>query len=58
MLVDLPGVTIVRIHHYSFLMDLMCFVRSQCAINPMISNITSRTSLCSMSCAKSHNLGV
>ncbi|KAF9508358.1 hypothetical protein BS47DRAFT_1342331 [Hydnum rufescens UP504] len=48
MLVDLPGVTIVRIRHYS----------SQCAINPMISNVRSRTSLCAISCAKSHNLGV
>ncbi|KAF9513968.1 hypothetical protein BS47DRAFT_1343635, partial [Hydnum rufescens UP504] len=53
MLVDLPGVTMVRIRHYSFLIDLMCFVRSQCAINPMTSNIRSRTSLCAMSCAKS-----
>ncbi|KAF9509528.1 hypothetical protein BS47DRAFT_1412100 [Hydnum rufescens UP504] len=25
------------------LMDLTCFVRSQCAINPMISNVKSRT---------------
>ncbi|KAF9510543.1 hypothetical protein BS47DRAFT_1347865, partial [Hydnum rufescens UP504] len=53
ILVDLPGVTIVRIRHYSFLMDLTCFVRSQCAINPMISNVRSRTSLCYISCAKS-----
>ncbi|KAF9502830.1 hypothetical protein BS47DRAFT_1356649, partial [Hydnum rufescens UP504] len=46
MLVDLPGVTMVRIRHYSFLIDLMV---SQCAINPMTSNIRSRTSLCAMS---------
>ncbi|KAF9506914.1 hypothetical protein BS47DRAFT_1352235 [Hydnum rufescens UP504] len=45
---------IVRIRHYSFLMDLTCF----CATNPMISNVRSRTFLCSISCAKSHNLVV
>ncbi|KAF9503430.1 hypothetical protein BS47DRAFT_1356186 [Hydnum rufescens UP504] len=44
MLVDLPGVTIIPVR--------------ECAINPMISNVRSRTSLCSISCAKSHNLGV
>ncbi|KAF9508369.1 hypothetical protein BS47DRAFT_1350391 [Hydnum rufescens UP504] len=44
MLVDLPGVTIIPVR--------------ECAINPMISNVGSRTSLCSISCAKSHNLGV
>ncbi|KAF9507948.1 hypothetical protein BS47DRAFT_1351020 [Hydnum rufescens UP504] len=27
-----------------------------CATNPMISNVRSRTFLCSISCAKSHNL--
>lgn len=58
ILVDLPGVTIVWIRRYSFLLDLTCFVRSQCVINPMVSNVRSRTSLCSISCAKSHNLVV